>query len=88
MKKTTNTPAMLANKSKYSKALFGIKRWNISSIIDKNNKNWKLLKNFFFLILIVKAKELKYIKEIKWFMDVPMGFGIKSGCWAKFSYKK
>ena len=78
----------LANKSKYSKALFGIKQWSISSEIDINNKNWKLLINFFFLTLIVKAKELKHIKEIKWFTDIPMGLGIKFGCWAKLPYKK
>ena len=31
---------------------------------------------------------LKYIKEIKWFIDVPMRLGIKSGCLVIFPYKK
>jgi len=37
---------------------------------------------------LIKPSIDKYKKANAWLIDVPMGFGIKSGCFPKSPYKK
>ena len=62
--------------------------WANSKKIAIPNKKERLFKNSSFWILIMKPKKLKYIKNNKWFKEVPIGLEIKSGWWPKLLYKK
>ena len=75
------TPIKLENKSKYSKALFGIIQCDNSKMMERLNKKVKLFKKFLPLInLTVNPKVDRQTKTIKWLIDVPIGLDIKSGC--------